>query len=67
VLGVTADGVWFSGYDAEGLIHPVRLRDVAFDASVPPIDAVYTDVAFDGATGTIWVAATSGLRRIDHG
>lgn len=67
VLGVTAGGVWFSGYDAEGMIHPVRLQDDAFDASVPPIDAVYTDVAFDGATGTIWVAATSGLRRIDHG
>jgi hypothetical protein len=67
VLGVTADGVWFSGYDAEGLIHPVRLQNDAFDASVPPIDAVYTDMALDGATGTIWIAATSALRRIDHG
>ncbi len=67
MLGVTADGVWFSGYDAEGLIHPVRLQDDTFDASVPPIDALYTDVAFDGATGTIWVAAATGLRRLAHG
>jgi len=65
VLAVTVDGVWFSGYDAEGLIHPVRLHDEAFDASVPLIDSVYTDIAFDEAFGTIWVAATSGLKRVD--
>jgi hypothetical protein len=67
VLAVTADGVWFSGYDAEGLTHPVRLQDEAFDAAVAPIDSVYTDIAFDGGTGTIWVAATSGLKRVDLG
>jgi Tol biopolymer transport system component len=67
VLAVTADGVWFSGYDAEGRIHPVRLQDGVFDGSVPPIDAMYTDMVFDGATGTIWVAATTGLKRVDHG
>lgn len=65
VLAVTAEGVWFSGYDDQGLIHPVRLQDGAFDASVPPIDSIYTDVAFDDASGTIWVAAVSGLKRID--
>ena len=67
VLAVTAEGIWFSGYDAEGRIHPVRLLDGVFDGSVPPMDAVYTDMAFDGATGTIWVAATSGLKRVDQG
>jgi hypothetical protein len=67
VLAVTADGVWFSGYDAEGLIHPVKLHNGAFDASVPPIGSVYTDMAFDDASGTIWVAAVSGLKRIDIG
>jgi hypothetical protein len=65
VLAVTADGVWFSGYDEKGLIHPVRLQDGAFDASVPSIDSMYTDVAFDDASGTIWVAAISGLKRVD--
>ncbi len=65
VLAVTADGVWFSGYDVEGLIHPLRLQDEAFDASVPPIGSVYTDIAFDEAFGTIWVAATSGLKRVE--
>jgi hypothetical protein len=64
-LAVTAEGVWFSGYDDQGLIHPVRLQDGTFDASVPPIDSMYTDVAFDEAAGTIWVAAVSGLERID--
>src|SRR6266508_4163952 len=67
VLAVTADGVWFSGYDAEGQIHPVRLQGGVFDRSVPPIDAIYTDMAFDGATGTIWIAAISGLKRVDRG
>ena len=67
VLAVTADGVWFSGYDDQGLIHPVRLQTGAFDASVPPIDSVYADMAFDDASGTIWVAAISGLERIDLG
>lgn len=67
VLAVNADGVWFSGYDSEGLIHPVRLQDGVFDASLPTINAVYTDVAFDEASGMIWVAATSGLKRINLG
>lgn len=67
VLAVTADGVWFSGYDVEGLIHPVRLQDEAFDASVPPIGSVYTDIAFHEVSGTIWVAAISGLKRVDLG
>jgi dipeptidyl aminopeptidase/acylaminoacyl peptidase len=65
VLAVTAEGVWFSGYDDQGRIHPVRLQDGTFDASVPPIDSMYTDMAFDDASGTIWVAAVSGLERID--
>jgi dipeptidyl aminopeptidase/acylaminoacyl peptidase len=65
VLAVSADGIWFSGYDEHGLIHPVRLQDGAFDTSVPPIESLYTDVAFDDASGTIWVAAISGLKRID--
>lgn len=65
VLAVTTDGVWFSGSDEQGLIHPVRLQGGAFDTSVPPIDSVYTDMAFDDASGTIWVAAVSGLERID--
>jgi hypothetical protein len=67
VLAVTTEGIWLSGYDQEGLIHPVRLRDETFDVSVPPIDALYTDMAFDDASGTIWVATTAGLRRIDLG
>jgi hypothetical protein len=67
VLAVTADGIWFSGYDAEGLIHPVKLHNGAFDVSVPPIGSVYTDVVLDDASGTIWVAAVSGLKRIDLG
>jgi dipeptidyl aminopeptidase/acylaminoacyl peptidase len=67
VLAVTADGVWFSGYDAKGLIHPVKLHNGAFDVSVPPIRSVYTDVVFDDASDTIWVAAVSGLKRIDLG
>ena len=67
VLAVTTEGVWFSGYDHEGLIHPVRLQGEAFDASVPTIDARYTDMAFDDAPGTIWVATTTGLKRIDIG
>jgi hypothetical protein len=67
VLAVTTDGVWFSGYDHEGLIHPVRLQDETFDASGPPIDGLYTDMAFDNAPGTIWVATTTGLKRIDRG
>lgn len=67
VLAVTADGVWFSGYDDQGLIHPVRLQNGAFDASLPPIDSVYTDMAFDDASGMIWVAAIRGLERIDLG
>jgi TolB protein len=65
VLAVTAEGVWFSGYDDQGLIHPVRLQAAAFDASVPPIDSVYTDVAFDDASGSIWVATIVGLKLID--
>ena len=64
VLAVTADGVWFSGYDDQGLIHPVRLQEGAFDASVPPIDSVYTDMAFDEATRTIWVAAVRASCRL---
>jgi len=36
VLAATADGIWFSGYDDQGLLHPVRLQAGAFDASVPP-------------------------------
>jgi dipeptidyl aminopeptidase/acylaminoacyl peptidase len=67
VLAVIADGIWFSGYDAEGLIHPVKLHNGAFDVSVPPIGSVYTDVVFDDASDTIWVAAVSGLKRIDIG
>jgi hypothetical protein len=67
VLAVTTGGVWFSGYDHEGLIHPVRLQGEAFDACVPTIDALYTDMAFDDAPGTIWVATTTGLKRIDIG
>jgi hypothetical protein len=67
VLAVTTGGVWFSGYDHEGLIHPVRLQGEAFDASVPTIDALYTDMAFDDTPGTIWVATTTGLKRIDIG
>ncbi len=65
VLAVTADWVWFSGYDDQGLIHPVRLQDGAFDTSVPPVNSEYTDMAFDDATNSIWVAAVSGLERID--
>jgi Tol biopolymer transport system component len=67
VLAVTADGVWFSGYDVDGLIHPVRFQDGAFDPSVPPIDSIYTDIAFDEGTGAIWIAATDGLKRVDIG
>jgi hypothetical protein len=67
VLAVTTGGAWFSGYDHEGLIHPVRLQSEAFDASVPTIDALYTDMAFDDAPGTIWVATTTGLKRIEIG
>jgi len=65
VLAVTADGVWFSGYDDQGLIHPVRLWEGAFDDSVPPVDSIYTDTVFDDASDTIWLAAVSGLERID--
>jgi hypothetical protein len=65
VLAATADGVWFAGYDGRGRIHPVHWRNGAFDASVPPIDSVYTDMAFDDGSGTIWIAAVSGLKRID--
>jgi hypothetical protein len=65
VLAVSTEGVWFSGYDDQGLIHPIRLQDGTFDASVPPIDSMYTDVAFDDASDAIWVAAVSGLERID--
>jgi hypothetical protein len=53
----------FSGYDA-GLIHPIRLEDGTFDASVPPINSIYTNIAFDDAFDTIWVAAVSELHRI---
>jgi len=67
VLAVSTEGVWFSGYDDQGLIHPVRLQEGAFDASVPSIDSVYTDIAFDDASSTIWVAAISGLKLIDTG
>jgi Tol biopolymer transport system component len=67
VLAVTAEGVWFTGYDVDGLIHPVRFRDGTFDPSVPPIDSIYTDIAFDEGTGAIWVAATEGLKRVDVG
>jgi Tol biopolymer transport system component len=65
VLAATADGVWFAGYDDQGLIHPVRWRNGAFDRSVRPIDSVYTDMTFDDGSGTIWIAAVSGLKRID--
>jgi TolB protein len=65
VLAVTADGVWFSGYDDEGLIHPVRFWEGRFDASIPPVDSIYTDMVFDDASDTIWLAAVSGLERID--
>jgi hypothetical protein len=44
VLAVTADGVWFSGYDDEGLIHPVRFWEGRFDASIPPVGSIYTDL-----------------------
>jgi Tol biopolymer transport system component len=67
VLAVTAEGVWFSGYDVDGLIHPVRLQDGTFRSSVPPIDSMYTDIAFDEGTGAIWIAATDGLKRVDIG
>jgi hypothetical protein len=67
VLAVTADGVWFSGYDFDGLIHPVRFQDGTFDPSVPPIDSIYTDIAFDEGTGAIWITATDGLKRVDIG
>jgi hypothetical protein len=49
----TAEGVWFSGYDDQGLVHPVRLEAGTFDTSIPPINSVYTDMAFDEATRTI--------------
>lgn len=65
VLAVTTEGIWLSGYDQEGLIHPVRLQDETFDASVPPVDGLYTDMAFADASRTIWVATTTGLKRID--
>jgi hypothetical protein len=32
---------------------------------VPPIDYIYTDIAFGDAFDTIWVAAVSGLHRIN--
>jgi hypothetical protein len=64
VLAVDADSVWFSGYDDEGLIHPVQLKDGTVDASLPSIDSVYTDIAFDESPRAIWVAATGGLKRI---
>lgn len=67
VLAVTTEGIWLSGYDQEGLIHPIRLQDQTFDTSVPSIDALYTDMAFADASGTIWVATTAGLKRIDTG
>jgi hypothetical protein len=54
-----------SGYDDEGLIHPVRFREGRFDASIPPVDSIYTDMVFDDASNTIWLAAVSGLERID--
>jgi hypothetical protein len=65
VLAVTADGVWFSGYDDQGLIHPVRLWEGTFDTSVPAMDSIYTDMVFDDASDTIWLAAVSGLERIE--
>jgi TolB protein len=65
VLAVTADGVWFSGYDDEGLIYPVRFSEGRFDASLPPVDSIYTDMVFDDAFDTIWLAAVSGLEWID--
>jgi hypothetical protein len=34
---------------------------------VPPIDSIYTDIAFDEGTGAIWIAATDGLKRVDIG
>jgi hypothetical protein len=58
-------GVWFSGYDDEGLIHPVRFSEGSFDASLPPVDSIYTDMVFDDAFDTIWLAAVSGLEWID--
>jgi Tol biopolymer transport system component len=67
VLAVTADGVWFSGYDDDGRIHPIQLQDGTFDASVRAIDSVYTDIAFDRSHSTIWVAATGGLKHINVG
>jgi hypothetical protein len=65
VLAATADGVWFSGYDDQGLIHPIRLWEGTFDTFVPAIDSIYTDMVFDDASDTIWLAAVSGLERID--
>ena len=65
VLAVTADGTWFSGYDDEGQIRPVRFWEGRFDASIPPVDSIYTDMVFDDASDTIWLAAVSGLERID--
>ncbi|MGH2579564.1 MAG: hypothetical protein ACRDGP_01790 [Actinomycetota bacterium] len=65
VLAVTTEEVWFSGYDVDGLIHPISLRDGAFDLSVPPINSIYTDFAYDRGSGAIWVAAVDGLKRID--
>lgn len=67
LLAVTADDVWFAGYDDQGQIQPIRLWDGAFDASLLPIDSYYTDMAFDEPTETIWVATVGGLKRIAFG
>jgi hypothetical protein len=43
----------------------VSLRAGAFDPSMPSINSVYSDMVFDEASDTIWIATIGGLERID--
>jgi hypothetical protein len=65
VLAVTDEGVWFSGYDDQGRIHPLLYTGNAVEDPVPPIDALYTDMVHDPVAKTIWIASIDGLIRVD--